>query len=45
MVTKDIPDGVVVAGVPAKVIGDYLEFAKKRREEGAENKGGILEKK
>lgn len=30
VVTKDIPDGVVVAGVPAKVIGDYLEFAKKR---------------
>ena len=31
VVTKDIPDGVVVAGVPAKVIGDYFELARKRR--------------
>lgn len=31
VVTKDVPDGVVVAGVPARIIGDYLEFAKKRR--------------
>lgn len=30
IVTKDIPDGVIVAGNPAKVIGSYLELAKKR---------------
>lgn len=31
VVTKDIPDGVVVAGVPARIVGNYLDFAKKRR--------------
>lgn len=31
IVTHDIEDGVIVAGVPARVIGDYYEFAQKRR--------------
>ena len=31
IVTKDIPDGVVVAGVPAKVIGNFNEFVDKRK--------------
>lgn len=26
VVTKDIPDGVVVAGVPARVIGSFSEL-------------------
>ena len=30
VVTKDISDGVVVAGVSAKIIGRYLEFVRKR---------------
>ncbi len=30
VVTKDIPSGVVVAGVPAKVIGTFDEYVKKR---------------
>ena len=31
IVTKDVPDGVIVAGCPARIIGDYYEFAKKRK--------------
>lgn len=30
IVNKDIPDNSVVAGVPAKVIGDFDTFAQKR---------------
>ncbi len=30
IVTKDIPDNSVVGGVPAKVIGDFDTFVKKR---------------
>lgn len=30
VVTKDVPSGTVVAGVPAKVIGTFEEFIKKR---------------
>lgn len=33
VVTKDIPDGSVVAGVPAKVVGSFDTFAAKRLEE------------
>lgn len=29
VVTKDIPDGVVAAGVPCRVIGDFQEYHKK----------------
>lgn len=32
VVTKDVPKGVIVAGVPAKVIGKFDDFAKKRIE-------------
>lgn len=31
LITKDIPNDSVVAGVPAKVIGSFEEFAKKRK--------------
>lgn len=33
VVTKDVPEGVVVAGVPAKVIGTFEDFLKKRKED------------
>ena len=31
VITKDIPDGVVVGGVPAKVIGTFADIVEKRR--------------
>lgn len=31
LINKDIPDNSVVAGVPAKIIGTFDEFVKKRR--------------
>ena len=31
VVTKDIPDGVVSAGVPCKVIGKYDDFKEKMK--------------
>ncbi len=33
VVTRDVPPGVVVAGVPAKIIGSFDDFVAKRREE------------
>lgn len=33
MVNKDIPDGSVAAGVPAKVIGSFESFVSKRKNE------------
>lgn len=30
VVTKDIPDGTVCAGVPCKVIGRFEDFVEKR---------------
>lgn len=32
IVTKDIPSGVVVAGIPAKIIGSFDDFLDKRKE-------------
>lgn len=46
IVTKDIPENSVVAGVPARVIGTFDEFAKKRIRETKcypEKKDGINE--
>lgn len=34
VVTKDVPEGTIVAGNPAHVIGRYDEIVKKRLEEG-----------
>lgn len=31
IVTKDIPDGVVCAGIPCKVIGSFEDFVEKRK--------------
>ena len=33
VVTKDIPDNSVVAGIPARVIGTFDDFSKKRKEQ------------
>lgn len=33
VVTKDVPEGTVVGGNPAKIIGSYYDIAKKRNEE------------
>lgn len=33
VITKDVPEGVVVGGVPAKVIGSFEDVVKKRAEE------------
>ena len=33
LVNKDIPNGCVAAGVPAKVIGKFEEFVSKRKEQ------------
>lgn len=35
VVVRDIPDNSVAVGVPAKVIGTFDEFVKKRRNERA----------
>ena len=32
VVTKDVPEGSIVAGVPAKVIGTFEDYVNKRRE-------------
>lgn len=39
IVTKDVPPNSVVAGVPAKVIGTFDDFYKKRLQYGMEFKG------
>ena len=31
VVTKDIPDGTVCAGVPCRIIGEFEDFVKKRK--------------
>lgn len=33
LVNKDIPDGVVAAGVPCKVIGDFEDYKRKMEKE------------
>lgn len=33
VITKDVPDGTVVGGNPAKIIGDHYELAQSRLEE------------
>ena len=33
VITKDVPDGTIVGGNPAKIIGDYYDLAKKRLSE------------
>lgn len=33
VVTKDVPEGVVVAGIPARVIGSFSDLVEKRLEE------------
>lgn len=32
VITKDVPDNVIVAGNPARVIGDYAFFVEKRKQ-------------
>lgn len=39
MVTRDIPDNSVAAGVPAKVIGKFEDFVKKRQNDGSGYEG------
>lgn len=31
LVNKDVPDGKIVAGVPAKIVGDIADLAEERR--------------
>ena len=33
VITKDVPDGVVVAGVPAKIVGSFDDLMKRRKTE------------
>lgn len=33
VVTKDVPDGTIVGGNPAKIIGDYYQYAERRSKE------------
>ena len=37
VITKDVPDGVVVGGVPAKVIGSFEDLKNRRRAEIDDN--------
>lgn len=39
VVTKDVPEGVIVAGVPARIIGQTSDLTEKRRMENAKFKG------
>jgi acetyltransferase-like isoleucine patch superfamily enzyme len=33
VITRNVPDGTIVGGNPAKIIGDYYDLAKKRLSE------------